>query len=118
MRSFQVIMFSLCVLGGLYLLVWAPAFFLPDRWNPAMGRQFDPLAARLLGGALLAIAWSGAGYLRRFYYGDGTHRLLEPAAQRHHFVIMILALTLLGSAFLASTPAANPDHHPSSHNTP
>ncbi len=118
MRAFQVVMFSLCVLGGLYLLIQAPAFFLPDRWNPAVGWRFDPPAARLLGGALLAIAWNGAGYLRRFYYGDSARRLLEPAAQHRHFAVMVLALALFAAAFSIATPGPNPDYRPPSRQAP
>ena len=45
----------LCVLGGLFLLVRAPEFFLPAQWDPSIGRSFDPLASRLLGAGLLAL---------------------------------------------------------------
>ena len=52
MRSLQVVMLMLCVLGGLFLLVRAPEFFLPAQWDPSIGRSFDPLASRLLGAGL------------------------------------------------------------------
>ena len=60
MRSLQVVMLTLCLIGGLYLLTQAPGFFMPDRWDPSIGRQFSPAASRLLGAALLAMAAMGA----------------------------------------------------------
>ena len=44
MRSLQVVMMTLCVVGGLFLLMHAPDFFMPDRWDPSRGRQFDATA--------------------------------------------------------------------------
>ncbi|ATE62261.1 hypothetical protein [Thauera sinica] len=111
MRTLQVLMFMLCLLGGLYLLMQAPAFFMPDRWNPATGRQFDAAAARLLGAALLAIAAAGASYLRHFYYGE-RRRLPGPATQRRHFMLLLLALALLAVALVTAEPVANPDYRP------
>lgn len=111
MRSVQVLMFSLCVLGGLFLLTQAPAFFMPDRWDPAVGRQFDATASRMLGAALLAIAWLGGGYLRRHYY-SATRQLPAPAAQRRYFAVLLLALGLLTAAFNLAAPGPNPDYRP------
>ena len=37
MRSMQMVMFMLCVLGGLFLLTQGPAFFMPARIDPAIG---------------------------------------------------------------------------------
>lgn len=48
MRSLQMVMFMLCVLGGLFLLVQGPVFFMPARTDPAIGLHFDTLASRLL----------------------------------------------------------------------
>lgn len=111
MRSVQVLMFSLCVLGGLFLLTQAPSFFMPDRWDPAVGRQFDTTASRVLGCALLAIAWLGADYLRRQYY-SAARRLPPPAVQRRYFVVLLLALGLLTAAFNLAAPGPNPDYRP------
>lgn len=116
MRTMQVLMFMLCLLGGVYLLAQAPAFFMPDRRNPATGLLFDPAASRLLGAALLAIAAAGASYLRHFYYGERRH-LPDPATQRRHFLLMFLALALLAAAVLSATPAANPDYRPRTRQT-
>lgn len=77
-------MFMLCVLGGLYLLTQAPAFFLPSRGDPAIGLQFDALASRLLGAGLLALAAVGGFYLRAMYYAE-ERRLPGPAEQRRYF---------------------------------
>ncbi len=90
MRSLQVVMLMLCVLGGLFLLVRAPEFFLPAQWDPSIGRSFDPLASRLLGAGLLALAAAGAGYIHAMYYTiprrlarpGGAASPLRPAARR------------------------------------
>lgn len=111
MRTLQVLMFMLCLLGGLYLLTQAPEFFMPDRWSPATGRQFDSTASRLLGGALLAMAAAGASYLRNFYYSE-RRRLPDPAAQRRHFLLLLLALALMAAALLGAEPLPNPDYRP------
>lgn len=111
MRTTQVLMFMLCLLGGLYLLTQAPVFFMPDRWNPAIGRQFDVTASRVLGAALLAMAAAGGSYLRQFYY---TERRVLPgvAAQRRYFALLMLALALLWAAVLLAEPGPNPDYRP------
>lgn len=111
MRSVQVMMFCLCVLGGLFLMTQAPSFFMPDRWDPSIGRQFDATTSRLLGAALLAIAWLGAGYLRHHYYSETRH-LPAPGAQRRYFAVLVLALGLLTSAFNLAEPGPNPDYRP------
>lgn len=108
MRSFQVFTVTLCLLAGSYLLVYAPPFFMPDRWDPSVGRQLDPLSARLLGAGLLAIAAAGAEFLRRRYYAAGE----APDLRWHyrHFALLVLALGLLGTALLRARPGPNPDH--------
>lgn len=107
MRSIQMLMFTLCVLGGLYLLVHAPAFFLPARADPAFGLNFDAPSARLLGAGLLAAAAAGSIYLRRMYYGR-ERRLPGPALQRRYFVLLVLALSLIGAALYSAEPGADP----------
>ena len=42
MRSLQVVMLTLCLVGGLYLFTETPSFFMPERWDPSIGRQFGP----------------------------------------------------------------------------
>jgi len=111
MRSLQVVMFMLCVLGGLYLLTQAPAFFLPSRGNPAIGLQFDPTASRLLGAGLLALAAVGSLYLRTMYY-SGQHRLPGPTRQRRYFGLLLVALVLLLAAVLSAETGPNPDYRP------
>lgn len=111
MRSLQVAMCALCVFGGLYLLMQAPAFFLPDRWEPAVGRQFDATASRLLGAGLLVLAALGASYLRAMYY-RAQRRLPGPAAQRRYFALLLLALALIGAAMLIAEPGPNPEQRP------
>lgn len=111
MRTVQVMMFALCVLGGLHLLLQAPAFFLPNRANPALGLNFDADAARLLGAGLLAAAAAGGIYLRAMYYSAQRH-LPSPAQQRRYFVLLVLALVLIGAAMLHAQPGADPDRRP------
>lgn len=111
MRSIQMVMFMLCVLGGLYLLWYAPSFFLPARGNPAFGLNFDALSARLLGAGLLAAAAAGSIYLRRMYYG-AERRLPGPALQRRYFVLLLLALGLIGAAMFNAEPGTDPDRPP------
>ncbi len=111
MRSLQVVMLMLCVLGGLFLLVRAPEFFLPAQWDPSIGRSFDPLASRLLGAGLLALAAAGAGYIHAMYYTI-PRRLPGPAAQRRHFTLLLAALVLIGAALARAEPGPNPDYRP------
>lgn len=111
MRALQVVMLTLCVVGGLYLLVYAPAFVMPLQWDPSIGRSFDPPAARLLGGGLLALAAAGAGYLKAMYYTT-PRRLPGPAAQRRHFALLLAALALIGSALQRAETGPNPEYRP------
>lgn len=105
-------MFMLCVLGGLYLLTQAPAFFLPSRGDPAIGLQFDAAASRLLGAGLLALAALGSLYLRTMYYSAGQRRLPGPGEQRRYFGLLLLALALLLAALLSAESGPNPDYRP------
>ena len=111
MRSLQVVMLTLCLIGGLYLLTQAPGFFMPDRWDPSIGRQFSPTASRLLGAALLTMAAMGALYMRAMYY-SARRRLPGPSAQLHYFVLLVLALGLFTAATFVAEPGANPDYRP------
>ena len=111
MRSLQVVMLMLCVLGGLFLLVRAPEFFLPAQWDPSIGRSFDPLASRLLGAGLLALAAAGAGYIHAMYYSI-PRRLPSPAAQRRHFTLLLAALVLIGAALARAEVGPNPEYRP------
>lgn len=111
MRSLQVVMLTLCLIGGLYLLTQAPGFFMPDRWDPSTGRQFSPAASRLLGAALLAMAAMGALYMRAMYYSARRY-LPGPRAQLRYFVLLVLALGLFTAAMFVAEPGANPDYRP------
>lgn len=113
MRSVQVVMFMLCLLGGLYLLTQAPAFFMPSRGNPAIGLQFDATASRLLGAGLLALAATGGQYLRAMYY-SATRQLPDAAAQRRYLASLLVALSLIGAALVLAEPHTNPEHRPRS----
>ena len=114
MRSLQVVALTLCLLGGLYLLTQAPAFFLPSRWDPSMGHDFDPSAARLLGAGMLALALAGMRYMKEMYYSAARH-LPGAAGQRQYFALIVLAIVLIASAFQAAEPGPNPDYRPPSH---
>ena len=111
MRSLHALMLMLCALGGLFLLVRAPEFFLPAQWDPSIGRSFDPLASRLLGAGLLALAAAGAGYIHAMYYTI-PRRLPGPAAQRRHFALLLAALVLIGAALARAEVGANPEYRP------
>ena len=111
MRSLQVVMLTLCLIGGLYLLTQAPGFFMPGRWDPSIGHQFGPTASRLLGAGLLAMAAMGALYMRAMYY-SARRRLPGPAEQLQYFVLLVLALGLFAAALFVAKPGANPDYRP------
>ena len=103
-------MFMLCLVGGLFLLTQAPAFFMPGR-DPAIGLQFDTGSSRLLGAGLLTLAAAGAQYLRTMYYHGAERRQAGTAAQqRRYSAVLLLALALIGSALWNAEPGANPDY--------
>lgn len=117
MRSLQMVMFMLCLLGGLFLLTQAPAFFMPGR-DPAIGLQFDTASSRLLGAGLLALAAAGGQYLQAMYYG-AERRLPGTAGQLRYSAILLLALALIGCALWSAKPGANPDYRaPAAASTP
>ncbi|HQZ02529.1 MAG TPA: hypothetical protein PL024_03285 [Thauera sp.] len=109
MRSLQMVMFMLCVVGGLFLLTQAPPFFMPARGNPAIGLQFGTTASRLLGAGLLALAAVGGQYLRAMYYSE-ERRLPNGAGQRRYFASLLLALALITGALLTAERGPNPDY--------
>ncbi|MGD9869996.1 MAG: hypothetical protein AB7S63_02955 [Thauera sp.] len=114
MRSLQVVTLMLCLLGGLYLLTQAPSFFMPARWDPAIGHQFDAHASRLLGAGLLALVLAGLHYMKGMYYG-ATRTLPGAAEQRRYFVFIVLALGLIVGAFYVAEAGPNPDYRPPAH---
>ena len=109
MRSLQVVMMTLCVVGGLFLLMHAPDFFMPDRWDPSRGRQFDATASRLLGAGLLVLAVLGGHYMRNMYYGT-RRQLPGPAAQVRYFLLLVLTLVLISAAMHRAEPGPNPEY--------
>ena len=111
MRPMQVVMLTLCLLGGLYLLTQAPAFFMPARGNPALAHYFSPGASRLLGGALLAMAAAGVLYMRAMYY-RARRQLPGPREQRGYFALLVVALALFAAALSVAEPGANPEYRP------
>ncbi|AWI79943.1 hypothetical protein CEW87_11555 [Parazoarcus communis] len=112
MRTFQVLMLTLCLVGGLHLLLQAPEFFLPDRWDPAFGRQFDATASRVLGGGLLAMAAMALIFLRHHFYAE-VRRLPGAAMQKIYFGLVLMALGLITLAFNLADLVPNPDRAPS-----
>lgn len=111
MRTFQVLMLTLCLVGGLHLVLQAPEFFMPARGDPALGRQFDALASRMLGGGLLATAALALIFLRHHYYSLERH-LPGRRVQRLYFALVVLALALITLAFNLAEPGPNPEHAP------
>ncbi|MDR2688359.1 MAG: hypothetical protein LBB76_01210 [Azoarcus sp.] len=102
MRNIQVMMFISCITLGLFLLLHGPAFFLPDRYDPTHGWQFDATSARLLGGGLLALAAVGFIFLRHHYGIE--RRLPGPAMQWLYFALVVLALGLISLAINLADP--------------
>ena len=92
-------MLTLCVIGGLYLLIQGPLFYLPSRWNPHEGHLFGPLSSRLLGAGLLVTAWAGRLYFQNFYYRE-KRLSLPPSTQSRYFLCILLALILITAAFI------------------
>ena len=104
LRACLVMMFVLCALCGLYLLVFAPEFFMPVRDDL---RQFGPPAARTLGAALTVIALLAFIFLRHQY--AQARRYPNPMVQMIYFALIVLALVLLNlSLNLAESVPAPP----------
>jgi len=102
LRACLVMMFVLCTLCGLYLLVFAPEFFMPVRDNLTSGRQFGPLAARTLGAALVVIALLALIFLRHQY--AEIRRYPSPTVQKIYFALILLALGLLNLSLNLAEP--------------
>jgi hypothetical protein len=111
MRTFQVLMLTLCLVGGLHLVLQAPAFFLPDRWDPAFGRQFDADASRVLGCGLLAMAAMALIFLRHHFYAE-VRRFPGPTMQKIYFGLVVMTLGLITLAFNLADLVPNPDRPP------
>ncbi|MDX9699551.1 MAG: hypothetical protein RBT55_08210 [Rhodocyclaceae bacterium] len=109
MRTFLAFTMILCLLGGAYLLQ-GPAFFWPDRRDPSHGILLQGPASQLLGAGLLTVALLGAMAARQASKGSG--RAAPGDWQRRYFMLMVLALGLIGSAFLNGEPGPNPESRP------
>ena len=103
-------MFVLCLVGGVYLLLAAPEFFLPERDDPAMGRLFGPLATRTLGAGLLAIAALAMIFLRHYF--AEPRRAPGPAMQKIYFALIVLALGLVSLSLNLAEPVRAPGEKP------
>jgi hypothetical protein len=93
LRAFLVMLLVLCTLCGVYLLAFAPEFFMPLRGNPASGRQFGSLAARTLGAALAVIVALAVIFLRHHF--AVPRRYPDPTVQKIYFALILLALGLI-----------------------
>lgn len=106
MRTLIAFTIVLCVFGGIYLLQ-GPAFFWPDRFDPSQGVFLGGLSSQLLGAGLLTIAGIGVMAIRQAIRGPvGT------ASQRwqiRYFLLLLLALALVSTAFALGERGANPD---------
>ncbi|MDR2014923.1 MAG: hypothetical protein LBP99_04780 [Azoarcus sp.] len=106
LRAFLVMLLVLCAFCGLYLLAFAPEFFMPAHDNPAFGRQFGPLAARSLGAALMVIALIALIFLRHQY--AEARRYPGSAVQKIYFVLILLALGLINLSLNLAEPVPAP----------
>jgi hypothetical protein len=106
LRAFLVMLLVLCALCGLYLLAFAPEFFVPAHGNLASGRQFGPLAARALGAALAVIAALAAIFLRHQY--AETPHYPSSTIQKIYFALILLALGLINLSLNLAEPVPAP----------
>jgi len=105
LRAFLVMMFVLCTLCGLYLLAFAPEFFMPAR-DGLSGRQFGPLAARVLGAALAVIVVLATIFLRHQYAEVRRHP--TQVVQIIYFVLILLAIGLINLSLNLAEPVPEP----------
>jgi hypothetical protein len=106
LRACLVMMLVLCAICGLYLLAFAPEFFMPAHGDPASGRQFGPLAARVLGVALAVIAVLAVIFLRH-QFADPP-RYPSSTVQKIYFVLILLALGLINLSLTLAEPVSMP----------
>ncbi|AYH42256.1 hypothetical protein [Azoarcus sp. DN11] len=106
MRAFVAFTMVLCLLGGAWLL-GGPAFFWPDRFDPAQGVRLGGLSSQLLGAGLLTIAGLGAMVIARA--ARGVRGTPSPGWQLRYFLLILLALGLVGAAFTLGERGPNPD---------
>ncbi|MCB1895433.1 MAG: hypothetical protein H6945_12830 [Zoogloeaceae bacterium] len=105
MRSLQVFIITLCLVVGLYLTT-GRGFFMPGRWDPSVGIHVTGWSARMLGAGLLVIVGLGVVALKNFGGGIREHKPL--AWHRRYFAALILAIALIGGAFVAGDPGPTP----------
>lgn len=106
MRTFLAFVIVLCLIGGLYLLQ-GPDFYWPDRRDPSHAAYLSGTASRLLGLALLLIA--GLGVMAARQASRGTGRAAPRGWQIRFFVLTMLALGLIATAFQMSDYGPNPE---------
>ena len=106
MRTFLAFVIVLCLIGGLYLLQ-GPDFYWPDRRDPSYAAYLSGRASQLLGLALLLIA--GLGVMATRQAARGTGRAAPRDWQIRFFILTMLALGLIASAFQMSEYGPNPE---------
>jgi hypothetical protein len=105
-RTFLAFVIVLCLIGGLYLLQ-GPDFYWPDRRDPSYAAYLSGTASRLLGLALLLIA--GLGVMAAHQASRATGRAAPRGWQIRFFVLTMLALALIATAFQMSEYGTNPE---------
>lgn len=106
MRTFLALAMVLCLMGGVYLLQ-GPVFFWPDRRNPSVGVMLGGLSSQLLGAGLLVITCAGVMVVKQGGYGSG--RAASQRWQVVYFVLIVIALALISSAFMLGEAGPNPE---------
>lgn len=106
MRTFLAFAIVLCVIGGLYLLP-GPDFYWPDRRDPSQALYLTGVSSRLLGAALLLTACLGVMAVRQA--GRSTGRAAPRRWQYRFFVLTMLVLALVSTAFHLAEPGPNPE---------
>ncbi|PTD95526.1 hypothetical protein [Pseudothauera lacus] len=107
MRTFQAFVILLCVFGGAWLLN-GPEFFMPARHDPSHGVYFSGTSSRLLGAGLLLVAWLGLSVKR--HAGRGSGKAPPRHWQVRYFMLLMLALALIGTAFHVGEHGPSPHH--------
>jgi len=105
-RTFLAFVIVMCLVGGLYLL-GGPSFFWPDRLDPSHGVLLSGVSSKLLGAGLLLVSALGVMAARQAAHSGG-----KPAPkdwQLRYFLLLVLALALIGTAFSVGERGPNPD---------
>lgn len=114
--TLNLLLATALVVGGV-LLLRQEAFFLRDRWEPAVGTLFAGWSLRFLAGTLFGLAaFAGAiafGWLRGTFRQPAGRTWVHPAYKGQlllrYWYLIVLALGCLGVAFaLADRHVPNP----------